>query len=219
MVAMDTGQSQAIGDAVQDALSKPSTTTTKVKLLDNGLLDLSETPAHLVETMIYAETAVLGFVLNTFSFFDGKTSPWLVIDGVLGWAPKQLPAHADVISSITLPLLEWIKVYPAWDRKILSFPALVRARVRDCFPNLAHLVLRSLQAFDEGVEDIRRYYGRFAPQEDRVMLALLGDDEVLQAIRQNVIDQEGDINVEFEFSHGSDADVKLEGGGMVLRSI
>ena len=28
-------------------------TITKVKLLDNGLLDLSETPAHLVETHVY----------------------------------------------------------------------------------------------------------------------------------------------------------------------
>ncbi|KAL1603566.1 hypothetical protein SLS60_005154 [Paraconiothyrium brasiliense] len=279
MAGTDAAHCQAVGDAARDAIGKPSTTTIpKVKLLDNGLLDLSETPAHLVEIvrrnatespllrlpaeirncifkyalggdtievartfdcdvphhkeskampmcpqcrgyfdavpfpliqvcrMVYAETAILGYALNTFAFCDGFSG----IRAMLKWVPKQLHAHIEVISSIRIGLMAWIWPYPFCGNDPRKDFGLAQSRLRDCLPNLAHLVLAYRFSFEEEVYAIREICDDYGSKEYQTKYALLDDDGILQAFRQSIIDREGDINVEFEFAGDTEEDEDLE---------
>jgi hypothetical protein len=75
-------------------------------------------------------------------------------------------------------------------------------RLRDCLPNLTHLILCCSGTFEDELPRLRSCCRLLSTQRSEPFLCK--DDDVLQYIRDKVLDREGDINVEFAFEYPID---------------
>ncbi|KAF2437386.1 hypothetical protein P171DRAFT_526943 [Karstenula rhodostoma CBS 690.94] len=259
MTTLDTGQRQPPGDDTADAHNQ-SSTTNQVKLLDNGLLDLSETPAspllrlppeirtrifkfawggetikvktryscvraariHIGDTdddwmacrtchgrlylaplvrsagvsrQIYSEFASFGFALNTFDFGSGPCHGVASVTQMLNWVARLIPAQVNSISSIALPVAEWVFTYPPWRDKLTSRHALSPARVKDVLPNLTRLTIYGSEWVGRRLIFSLRLKIACSCLPQYPKYEAMNDEEWLQLIRNSIVHQEGDISI------------------------